>query len=82
MTMFLGQPNRPGEHSGGVIDTGMKDHPDLARRWIGGYDFIADVATANDENGLDGDPHDPDASGPIGTARPADGVGLRARPAA
>jgi serine protease len=31
-----------------VIDTGITDHPDLAGRWVGGYDFIADVPTAND----------------------------------
>lgn len=42
-----------------VIDTGITDHPDLAGRWVGGYDFIADVPTANDGNGRDGDPHDP-----------------------
>ena len=42
-----------------VIDTGITDHPDLAGRWTGGYDFIADVATANDGNGRDSDPHDP-----------------------
>jgi len=42
-----------------VIDTGITDHPDLAGRWIGGYDFIADVPTANDGNGRDSDPHDP-----------------------
>ena len=35
-----------------VIDTGITDHPDLAGRWVGGYDFIADVPTANDGNGL------------------------------
>jgi serine protease len=42
-----------------VIDTGITDHPDLAGRWVGGYDFIADVPTANDGNGRDNDPHDP-----------------------
>ena len=42
-----------------VIDTGITDHPDLAGRWVGGYDFIADAATANDGNGRDSDPHDP-----------------------
>ena len=42
-----------------VIDTGITDHPDLAGRWVGGYDFIADVPTANDGNGRDSDPHDP-----------------------
>jgi serine protease len=42
-----------------VIDTGITDHPDLAGRWVGGYDFIGDVPTANDGNGRDSDPHDP-----------------------
>jgi serine protease len=42
-----------------VIDTGITDHPDLAGRWVGGYDFIADIPTANDGNGRDSDPHDP-----------------------
>jgi serine protease len=42
-----------------IIDTGITDHPDLAGRWVGGYDFIADVPTANDGNGRDSDPHDP-----------------------
>jgi len=43
-----------------VIDTGIRaEHPDLAGRIEGGYDFIADVATANDGNGRDSDPSDP-----------------------
>jgi subtilisin family serine protease len=42
-----------------VIDTGITDHPDLTGRWVGGYDFIADMPTANDGNGRDNDPHDP-----------------------
>jgi serine protease len=42
-----------------VVDTGITDHPDLAGRWVGGYDFITNVAVANDGNGRDGDPHDP-----------------------
>ena len=42
-----------------VIDTGITDHTDLAGRWVGGYDFITDVSTANDGDGRDGDPHDP-----------------------
>lgn len=43
-----------------VIDTGIRpEHPDLAGRIEGGYDFIADLATANDGNGRDSDPSDP-----------------------
>jgi serine protease len=42
-----------------VIDTGITNHNDLAGRWVGGYDFITDMPTANDGNGRDSDPHDP-----------------------
>ncbi|HEU0291504.1 MAG TPA: S8 family serine peptidase, partial [Anaerolineales bacterium] len=42
-----------------IIDTGITDHVDLTGRWVGGYDFITDVPTANDGNGRDSDPHDP-----------------------
>ncbi len=42
-----------------VIDSGITDHPDLDGRWLGGYDFITNVAMANDGDGRDGDPHDP-----------------------
>jgi serine protease len=42
-----------------VLDTGITNHADLAGRWVGGYDFITDVPTANDGNGRDNDPHDP-----------------------
>ena len=43
----------------GVIDTGILAHADLAGRVVGGYDFIADLATANDGNGRDADARDP-----------------------
>jgi serine protease len=33
-----------------VIDTGSLPHPDLAGRFVGGYDFIADYIVANDSN--------------------------------
>lgn len=42
-----------------VIDTGITDHPDLAGRWVGGYDLINDSLMANDGDGRDADPHDP-----------------------
>jgi serine protease len=43
-----------------VIDTGVRfDHPDLTGRFYPGYDFISDVATANDGDGRDADPSDP-----------------------
>lgn len=43
-----------------VLDTGILfNHPDLAGRTVAGYDFIGDVATANDGNGRDADPSDP-----------------------
>ncbi len=43
-----------------VLDTGYTDHADLdPARLLPGYDFIADVDTANDGDGRDTDPHDP-----------------------
>jgi serine protease len=42
-----------------VLDTGITDHPDLAGRWTGGYDFISNDFFANDGGGRDADPHDP-----------------------
>ncbi len=41
-----------------VIDTGIRTHADLAGRVLPGYDFIADLTTANDGNGRDADPSD------------------------
>jgi alpha-tubulin suppressor-like RCC1 family protein len=57
----------------GVIDTGKLDHADLAGRWIGGYDFIADTNRSNDGDGRDANAADPgdwvtlaeSASGPL-----------------
>ena len=42
-----------------VIDTGIRPHADLAGRTVPGYDFIGDVATANDGDGRDNNPADP-----------------------
>ncbi|PXW94967.1 serine protease [Sphaerotilus hippei] len=43
-----------------VLDTGVRsDHPDLAGKLLAGYDFVTDVATANDGDGRDADPSDP-----------------------
>ncbi|MEQ1597497.1 MAG: S8 family peptidase [Casimicrobium sp.] len=42
-----------------VIDTGITNHVDLAGRTVAGYDFIADIPTANDTTARDGDPSDP-----------------------
>ena len=43
-----------------VIDTGsLPSHPDLAGRYVGGYDFMSDPVFANDGNGRDSDPSDP-----------------------
>ena len=42
-----------------VIDTGsLPLHPDLAGRFIGGYDFISDARSGNDGDGRDTDPSD------------------------
>jgi len=42
-----------------VLDTGITNHPELAGRVLPGYDFVSDVAVANDGNGRDADPSDP-----------------------
>ena len=42
-----------------VIDTGILNHADLAGKTVPGYDFITNVAVANDGNGRDSDPSDP-----------------------
>jgi serine protease len=43
-----------------VLDTGVrKDHPDLAGRLVGGYDFVSDSLVANDGDGRDADASDP-----------------------
>jgi serine protease len=42
-----------------VIDTGITPHPDLAGRILPGFDFISDLATANDGDGRDANPSDP-----------------------
>jgi serine protease len=42
-----------------VIDTGYLDHADLNANLVPGYDFINDIAVANDGDGRDADAHDP-----------------------
>jgi serine protease len=46
-----------------VLDTGITDHQDLNGKLVAGYDFVGyavdDVATANDGDLDDSDPHDP-----------------------
>jgi serine protease len=42
-----------------VIDTGYRPHVDLNANVINGYDFISNVATANDGNGRDSSALDP-----------------------
>lgn len=43
-----------------VVDTGITDHPDLAKNVdiSGGYDFVTDATKARDGSGRDADPHD------------------------
>ena len=41
------------------VDTGITQHPDLDSKMLTGYDFIADVPTANDSTPRDADPSDP-----------------------
>ncbi|MEK8030447.1 S8 family serine peptidase [Ideonella sp. DXS29W] len=46
-----------------VLDTGITNHPDLNNKVVAGYDFVGyssdSVATANDGDLDDADPHDP-----------------------
>ncbi|MEY4562385.1 MAG: hypothetical protein RLZZ618_1662 [Pseudomonadota bacterium] len=43
-----------------VLDSGITSHPDLdARLVLPGYDFVSDIAYANDSDGRDNDPTDP-----------------------
>ena len=42
-----------------VIDTGIRPHADLSGRVLPGYDFIADITTANDGDARDSDASDP-----------------------
>ena len=42
-----------------VLDTGLLPHAELAGRTVAGYDFITDVAMANDGDGRDPNPSDP-----------------------
>jgi serine protease len=42
-----------------IVDTGYRPHEGMSGRFLPGYDFISDIATAND-----GDGRDPDASDP------------------
>ena len=57
-----------------VIDTGYRPHADLNANVINGYDFISNVATANDGNGRDSsalDPGDWSIAGQCGAGQPA-----------
>lgn len=57
-----------------VIDTGYRPHVDLNANIINGYDFISNVATANDGNGRDSsalDPGDWSTAGQCGAGQPA-----------
>ena len=49
-----------------VLDTGIVPHPDLDSRVLPGIDFISDVASAGDGNGLDNDPNDVGGDLPTG----------------
>ncbi len=47
-----------------VIDTGiLAGHPDFGNRLLPGYDFVSDLASANDGDGRDSNPNDPGVSG-------------------
>ena len=57
-----------------VLDTGILPHPDLANRYLAGYDMITDAGIANDGGGRDSDPSDPgdwETAGECGFGSPA-----------
>ncbi len=57
-----------------VIDTGYRPHVDLDSKILPGYDFIGDLAVANDGNGRDNDASDPGdwtTAGECGVGSPA-----------
>ncbi|WP_374674501.1 S8 family peptidase [Ideonella sp.] len=43
----------------GVLDTGVRAHPDLADNLLSGHDFITSASMANDGDGRDADANDP-----------------------
>jgi len=46
-----------------VIDTGiLANHPDLAGQLVDGYDFVSNIESAMDGDGIDSDPQDPGSS--------------------
>ena len=42
-----------------ILDTGITSHPDLDANVVPGYDFVSDIAVANDGDARDPDPSDP-----------------------
>ncbi len=42
-----------------VLDTGITAHPELGPQVLPGFDFVSDLAVANDGDGRDADPSDP-----------------------
>lgn len=53
-----------------VIDTGVLPHADLAANLLPGYDFVSDLAAANDGDGRDSDASDPGNWAQAGTCGP------------
>jgi serine protease len=53
-----------------VVDTGYLPHPDLASRFVAGYDFIADANISLDGDGRDADPTDAGDNAPAGHVCP------------
>ncbi len=51
-----------------IIDTGYVQHPEIADRVVGGWDFISDPANAADGDGRDGDPTDTGDSTDVSSA--------------
>lgn len=57
-----------------VLDSGTATHPDIAGRYLPGYDFVSDLPTARDGNGRDPDPTDPGDWTRAGQCDPGEGA--------
>ena len=53
-----------------VIDTGIRNHPDISAKLVSGYDFISDINNADDGSGRDSDPTDPGDAADVGDCGP------------
>ena len=53
-----------------VIDTGIRNHPDISSKLVAGYDFIRYTNNSNDGSGRDNNPSDPGDAATAGECSP------------